>query len=280
MIGGPILGGAARLKFDSSLNIVFDGNSLFNGQGGQDVPRIAVKTYPISAATHPVTESYDSPVTASGTNWQTRTSDRGVPVRKTAISGQTWRQMNGIGSSGETAADVDGAFVSGKTNVLIAWEGTNSMWPSLGNRTAAQAVQDATDYIAARQAAVAASYPGQKWIVLIGTCLPRESPTSEAATDSFNRNSVEPYNTTLRNTYRSMGARGLFDVQQAGSAFKLPDYSYASFEASAANTGYWAATTAEGGQDSVNGRTHLSTNGYAYLVTNIIMPALMRLPRR
>lgn len=269
---GVMVGSKPRLKFDSNLNLVFDGNSLIAGVGGQDIPRITAKTAPLSVASHPVSQSYDATLLVNNAAYIKRQTDKGIIVLNLAVSGQTWQNMDGLGGSGQTSADVDGAWVSGKTNVLVLWEGTNSIYPSLGNRTPAQAIQDATTYINNRQAAALAK--GGKWIILIGTCIPRENPASESATITLNGN-LDTYNNLIRSTYKAMGAHGVFDVRQAGSVFNLPDYTYSSFEAFNTNVGYWST-----GFDSANGHTHLNTNGYYYVVTNFIVPALKRLPPR
>lgn len=261
--------GNPHVLFNSALNIVVDGNSLVYGQGGaQNIPRVMAKTAPISAATHPITQVYDATALAgSPTNkWK---SDKGIVVYNSGVSGETWRQMNGL-DGGNGAADVDAAFVAGAANVLILWEGTNSI--TLGGRTPAQAIQDATDYITARQAA--ASSKGGHWVVMIGTCLPRQISSSEANTIALNGN-LDSYNASLRSQYSSMGAKGVFDVRQSGSPFNLPDYTYASFSAALNGAaGYWTTT------DPTNSLTHLASNGYQYVVDNVIMPALLRLPRR
>lgn len=252
---GPIFGGASGLRFNSGLNIVFDGNSLVAGQGGaQNMPRVLAKTFPVATATNIAVDA-----TSLGTGWWE--SSRGVRVRNLGINGQTWRQMNGL--DGSSAADVDAVWVADKVNVLIAWEGTNAIC-NLG-RTAAQAAQDAADYIAARQA----THP---WVVLIGTCLPRQRATQ---VDTDAKNSIlDAYNALLRANYPAMGAKGLFDVRQAGSRFNLADYQAATFEAAAAEAGtLWAS--GESGE-----HVHLNSTGYIYVVDNCVIPALRRLPAR
>lgn len=243
---GPILGGMARLKFDASVNIVCDGNSLTAGVGGYPWPN----------------------------GLKTRTGFTTCTITGLGVSGQTTRQMNGL--DGQPSSDVDGAFVAGKTNVLVAWEGTNSICNV--NRTAAQAAQDMADYIAARQAYVAANRPGERpWIVLIGTCLPRQTALGQAQTTAQNADpllGLDAYNALLRANYRSMGAKGLFDVRQAGSPFNIADYNYATFEALATSSGLWSTT------DAANDHIHLRGAGYDVLIDQFIAPALKRLPAR
>jgi hypothetical protein len=243
------------LVFDSTLNVVCDGNSHIAGVGGaQNIPRLLAKTAPISVATHLTPDA-----TSLGTGiWQ---SDKGVKVTNLGVSGQTWRKMNGLDTG--SAADVDGAWVDGKVNVLLAWEGTNSI--TLGLRTPAQTIQDASDYIAARRAL----HPG--WKIVIGTVAPRQLSSSQTDTDALNAN-IDAYNVLLRAQYRSMGADALFDVRQAGSEFNFSDYLNATFEAAAADasTTLWAS-------GETGAHTHFSSNGNAYIVNTFAMPAIQSL---
>lgn len=229
---GPILGGRPpTLKFDANVNIVCDGNSLTAGVGGYPWPN----------------------------GLKIRTGFTAPSYVNVGVSGQTTQQMNGVGAD---VTDVNGAWVAGKTNVLVAWEGTNSIC-NVG-RTAAQAAQDMADYIAARKAV-------HPWIVLIGTCLPRQTNNGQAATTSQNA-VLDAYNALLRANYRAYGAKGLFDVRQAGSPFNVADYQMATFETAAAG-GLWAA-------GETGNHIHLSSAGYDALVDQIIIPAIKRLPTR
>lgn len=259
VITPPPAGGG--LVFDSTLNFVLDGNSHIYGIGGaQNIPRVLAKTAPISVVTHPITVSYDAtPLGGSPTNkWQ---SDKGIIVWNFGVSGESWRKMNGLDGGGG-AALTDAAWVDGKVNVLLAWEGTNSL---VSGRTPEWAISDATDYIAARRAL----HPG--WKIIVGTVAPRQVST-QAGTDSLNA-SIDAYNTLLRAQYLSMGADVLFDVRAAGSQLNLPDYLNATFEAAAADasTTLWAS-------GEVGGHTHFSSNGNVYIVNTFIMPALQSLP--
>lgn len=275
MMTGPILGGLPRIKFDSGLNVVVDGNSLVAGQGGgEDISKVLAKSQPLAtytALTPNATALGTSPNTGRTNKWQT---DKGIIVTNFGINGQTWRQMNGL--DGYSAADVDAAFVSSKTNVLVVWEGTNSI-TNMG-RTPAQAIQDATDYIAARQAAVNAAYPGQKWIVVIGTCLPRQvnpAPPADpqAATDALNAK-LDTYNALIRSSYLAMGAKAYFDVRQSGGPFDFQNYLISTFEAAASASGtLWAAS-------ETGAHTHLNSDGYTTVARNFIIPALRLLPAR
>ena len=225
---GPIMGGTARLKYSAATaNIVFDGNSLTAGVGGGPYPGYVTSMAPLNGV---------------------------VTTTNCGINGQTTSAMMG-------ATDVDGAWVAGKTNVLVAWEGTNSI--AGGGRTAAQAAQDMADYITARQAV-------HPWRVLLLTCLPRQDGAGQAQTTALNA-SLDAYNTILRNTYRAMGARMLVDIRAASSQFNLADYQMATFETAAAG-GLWAA-------GETGNHIHLSNAGY-FQVAQKVADALKRLPAR
>lgn len=138
----------------------------------------------------------------------------GITVTNNGVNGQTWADMlSGLPS-----------FTASKTNVVIAWEGTNSIQ---AGRTAAQAKQDATDYIAALHAANAA------FKVVLMTCLPRQGgfATNFASIAAYNAE-LDSYNALLRTDYVSMGAVALCDVRKAGGVFDMGgDYSNAQFAA-------------------------------------------------
>jgi lysophospholipase L1-like esterase len=226
---GPILSGSPFQRYSAAtVNVVCDGNSLTQGVGALSSP------YPSQLGAMDPLKGL-------------------VNVTNLGVSGQTTGQMT------SAATDVDGAWVSGKTNILIAWEGTNSI--TGGQRTAAQAAQEMTDYIAARQAV-------QPWIVVLMTCLPRQAGT-EAASATLNA-TLDAYNALLKANYKTMGARAIVDVRQAGGPFAFADYLDATFTAAAA-TGLWASGESP--------HVHLSGAGY-FKVAQMVAAVLKRLPRR
>jgi lysophospholipase L1-like esterase len=229
---GPILGGISRIKIGANLNLVCDGNSLTAGAGDSTA-------YPWPSG---LQEQYPEFATST--------------IRNVAVSGHTTQQMMSHGA--------DAYWVDGKVNVLVAWEGTNSICNA--GRAAAQAIQDMSDYVAARRAA----HPG--WIILGGTVLPRQTDLGQAQTTSQNA-VIDAYNDLLRAQCRSMGMKALFDVRRSGSNFNLPDYNNATFEAALSAYGLLAS-------NEVGNHIHLSGAGYAYLMSNFIVPALKRLPAR
>ena len=132
-----------RLKFDSTVKLAYDGNSLMYGHGasvggGTPIPNKLATMAPFSACA-----------------WG-----------NVAISGQTWAQMT------SAATDVDALFDATKaTNVLAVWETTNSVYGYA--KTAAQCQADLTAYVAARLAA----HP--TWKILILGTIPRRCPWDE-----------------------------------------------------------------------------------------------------
>jgi hypothetical protein len=231
--------------------------------------RVLAKTAPISNSTAinflPDATSLDGQGAASK-KWK---SDKGVYVTNCGVAGETWRKMMGL-DGGSGAADTDAAWQNGMTNVLLAWEGTNSI--TLGGRTPAQALSDAKDYITARRAV----HPG--WIVIVGTVPPRQA-ADQTTTNTLNAN-IDAYNVLIRQQYKSIGANGLFDVRAVGSKFNWvdangnPDYSISTFEAHATepNT-IWAS-------GETGAHVHFNSDGSAYIINNFVAPALRRLPRR
>lgn len=236
---GPILGSVARLKYSAAgTTVTCDGNSITAGIVHTSGP----------SAYYPAQLSALAPVSGQFT------------CANLGVSGQTTRMMNGL--DGGSTSDVDGAFVAGKKNVLIAWEGTNSVDTTA--RTAAQIAQDLADYVAARLAL----HP--EWIIILPTILPFIRGTdSQAVTDEKNSR-VDATNALIRTNYRTWGAKALVELRVA--PFVLPDYTLASFETPAL-LALWAADEAAGTH------IHLRDAGMAFLA-NACAGVLKRLPAR
>jgi lysophospholipase L1-like esterase len=180
----PILGGVARLKFDSSVAATFDGNSLVEGVGWGATNSSKTVSSQL-ALLAPISSQF--------------------AITNLGIGGQTFRQMNGLDAG--SSSDVDSAYVAGKKNILFVWEGCNTINKG---RTPQQAIADATDYIAARKAV-------HPWIVVILNTLPFETSASLNA-------DLLTYNALLAQNYKAMGAALLVDVRQPGSPFAFTDY--------------------------------------------------------
>jgi lysophospholipase L1-like esterase len=194
-------------------------------------------------------------------------SSKGILVTNCGINGQGWREMDGQGTSGETATDVDGAYdtAAGMQNALITWAFTNEV--ILKGLNLAQAVQYATDYVAHRRQA----HPWTK--ILTGTCIPRMNTASNQAQVDADNALLDKVNAYLLANYKAMGFDGVFDVRKAGTYFDMQgDYSIAHFNAMASATGtYWASSTNESPSTS---HVHLNSDGYWYIATQFIVPLL------
>lgn len=216
----PWTRGVPRLVFSSDVNVVWFGNSLFYGFGS------SISTLPQKVAAL-------APIAGSGA---TATANPSVP-------GRSWAAM--LPDVGTASA----AWVAGKTNVLMTWEGTNSIYNDVVS--AAQACTDAQTVISACRAA-------HPWVTATLTTIPR----------SGSRDSVRvAYDDLLRNNYRAYGFDMLFDV-----AAKVPQLAFngdvsANFVATQA---YWSETA---------DWTHLNDAGYQ-LIADQLAPELRKLPRR
>ncbi len=123
------------------------------------------------------------------------------------------------GSAGQTtdamissAADVDSSFEAGKTNFLLIWEITNSVFGD--NLTGLQACERMTAYIAARKAA-------NPWRVVLFTCLPRGTLAEWDPTPKNTQ--LTAANAYMRANFRAMGAEALVEMQRPGGPFAFTD---------------------------------------------------------
>lgn len=126
-------GPARSAGMDETFNLVVDANSLFARWVAPGIQEVA---------------GFKNLIQSTGAN-----------VSNCASPGQTWASMT------KNAADVQGLWRSGKKNILVTGETTNSIF--VEGATVAKTVADAKAYIAARRAS-------QKWdyVVLCGT-IPR-----------------------------------------------------------------------------------------------------------
>lgn len=258
----------ASLVFDSTLNLVLDGNSLFAGVGGaQNIPRCLAMIAPIATSTS-VAFSPAPTVVSTSPSLKYRSS-KNILVTGVAVSGQTWRQMNGL--DGQPSSDVDGAYdtTAGVQNVLVAWEWTNAV-TGASKRTLTQVIQDATDYAAARRLA-------HPWLKIVtGTALPRMNSGADQSIVDADNALLDQVNAYLLANYKAMGFDGVFDVRKAGTYFDMQgDYSIAHFNAMAAASGtYW--TSSDPVSPTVQ-HIHLNSDGYWYIATQFIVPLLQAL---
>lgn len=194
-------------------NIVFDGNSLVAGQGAT-VQYLANKVHSL-------------PVLASS----------GLTVKSFGIGSQQISSMTG------GIADVNGAYESGKRNILIAWEITNSVY---FGKNAVQVAEDFTAYCNAANAGFE--------IYAVLTIPRRQSRQNGDSSDIYNA-VLEECNAEIKKNWKDIGLAGYIDLRLDGSPFKFSGYTTTDFATADA---YWAA-----GEKSTNGiSVHLNSAGY------------------
>nr|DAS96786.1 MAG TPA: hypothetical protein [Caudoviricetes sp.] len=147
-------GPARSAGFDETYNIVVDANSLFARWVAPGIQDVA---------------GFKNLIQSTGAN-----------VGNCAIPGQTWADMT------KNAADVQGLWRSGKKNILVTGETTNSIF--VEGATVAKTVADAKAYIAARRAS-------QKWdyIVMCGT-IPRGDKATAQENVELNKRLIDADN--------------------------------------------------------------------------------------
>lgn len=182
-----------------------------------------------------------------------------VAVANVAISGQTFANMT------STHSDVDGAFVGGKTNVLIVWEVINAVY---FGRTGAQAFSDLAAYIAA----VKAVHPWK--IVCVTGTYRYQDPTSSGFTLANLNANIDACNALIVSSGRSIGVDAVADIRQAGSPFNLAD---STVQANYIGAGVYNTTT-DGSDSHGPIIVHHNDTGFAY-TSGVIAAALRRVPR-
>lgn len=222
LIAGTCISGAFPKWTAAGINLTHDGNSITRGQGATN-------------AIHNLTACIARRTPYVGT---------GQPaIQNLGVDGQTWRMMDGL--DGGSSVDVDAAWTIGKTNVLVAWEGTNSLQ---GGRTVLQAVADATSYITNRQLV-------HSWDVrVIATAMPRGQADVASGTIAGMNALIDSWNTYIRANFLAMGFTHLIDVRTGNSPYNFNSYAPADFVAAAS---YYYQT------DGVS--THPNDLGYSCL---------------
>lgn len=184
------------LRFSSSVNVVWDGNSLVFGvgsSGGQKLPTQVAALAPMAGS--------------------------GAAVFNAGVSGQTWANM----ISG--ASDVDGQWSAGKTNVLVLWETTNAVCNT--SKTSAQVQSEIATYIAARRAA-------HPWVIVGLTTIPREA--AGTITDQTTRTAQNLVMADVDSAMiaGAMDFDRIVNVRQAGGPFNFAGYETIDFDSSGA----------------------------------------------
>lgn len=234
---GPILGGRAMLRFDPDrVAITGDGNSIMYGDGvgaSQNLTAQLAALAPINGA---------------------------IAITNLGINGQRTTQMT------SNAADVNAAYVAGKTNVLLVLEGFNDMIG--GGVSAAQAFENMRLYCQARLA----TNTSNPWRIVLMTCTAYYGGDSQSQGSMDNWNGkIDAYNALIRAGKATLGYTALVDTRSAGSPFNLPDYTPASFK----NTNYSKHFRVE----TDNKLLHPNAYGYGVLAA-MVADTLRRLPAR
>lgn len=226
MIAHQAIRGAKSLVYTAAaVAVTMDGNSLVFGYRNPG---------PGNTIAQQIVSQSGSPLYGSG-----------ITVANLGNSGQTWQDMlSGLPS-----------YSSGKTNIVVAWEGTNTIAAGNGTpKTAAQAIVQAQSYINA----VKAVNPSIRVVMM--TCLPRQGGFAGWGSIAALNAEIDRYNALLQSSYLSMGCVAICDVRQPGGVFDLAgDYSDASF--AACNTRAGSTVWLEGS----NSRIHLTDAGDAVI---------------
>jgi hypothetical protein len=166
----------------AGVNIVFDGNSLVFGYKASSTSQ----STPSQMALLPPLNGL-------------------VTVKNIGVTGQNITNMRSRGT-----AYADANYAPGKKNILLAWEGTNTIC-----NTDAGAGKDgpgaAADMAAYCQDRLSA-HPD--WVIVMMTTIPRfDTHTKTIAQQNADMQAYDDY---LRANWRAMGCKGLVDVRAGG----------------------------------------------------------------
>ncbi len=176
----PILAGSPTIKYlASDVNIVFDGNSLVAGASASGpsayMPAQLTQLPPLNGL---------------------------ITVKNIGVSGQTIANMRSRGT-----AFADANYVAGKKNILLAWEGTNSICNNAGMSGVAAGAAMAA-YCADRLAA----HPD--WRIILLTTIPRFAITAYSI--AAGNAQLSAYDDYIKANYKAMGAQRVLDVRAGG----------------------------------------------------------------
>lgn len=170
-----ILFSLPKLRINSDVHVTVDGNSIYTGVGGSPIATLLANQAPFLG-------SGCTPI------------DRG-------IGGSSWNDL-----ITKAPTTVDNTYVSGKTNILIVGEWTNST-VNHGSETYLQTCSYAQSYITGRRAA------NPDWIIIL--CGPTPlSPNGGASWVTANTKMHDCNDYCLAN-YQSMGADYFVDFHTA-----------------------------------------------------------------
>ena len=189
-----------RIEFDSNkTNIVFVGNSLVYGDqyGG-----VTYRTWEAKLeAVAPILGSGISIVNLGHNGWN-------IPAL-----------TNG--------ADSSTAFVEGKTNIMLFYEGTNSL---TAGRSASNVFSDLATFCETRLS----EHP---WKIILVSTLPFYiAGWTDSDSETINANAIA-FNSLMEHQHRALGCVGFANVRRPGTPWgSMPDYTQASFNASSMST--------------------------------------------
>lgn len=240
---GAFIGRGAVEFAPDKVSIVVDGNSLIHGLATVTPPNTYSATVPGRLAVN--------------------ARLNGVAVQSIGVNGQTTAQM-----TSRVSAYVTPKWVEGKTNILVVWEATNSIFgPSA--RTGAQAFADMQAYCSS----VLSAHP---WRIVILTTLPRmKTILSQGQVDTLNAELVA-FDALVRANFKAIGAAAVCDVRAPGSPFILGDYT------DSAVTGFNNPVALSFWNDNGNDgpqHVHLNNAGYS-LIADWIASTLRRVTKR
>lgn len=180
---------AKRLKFSSSLNVVFDGNSIVSGSG----VTAGVDDYPTKCAAL-------TPMSGSGATFS-----------NVGVGGRQWPVMT---SSGVANA----AWLTGKTNVAATLETTNALG-NVSNATVESVLLLLSQYYASLRAA-------HPWVIVHVTTPPMgfSSIVTDQSTRDYRNGLIRQLDLAVMAQPAAYGVDVVCDVRQVGSPFAFADY--------------------------------------------------------
>ena len=201
---------------NATVAVKMDGNSLVYGYRNPG---------PGNTVAEQIVSQVDSPLYGSG-----------ITVTNLGVNSQTWQTM----------LNTLPTFTAGKLNIVIAWEGSNSI---KDGESGVDAVGLAEDYISA----VKAVNPAFRIVIM--NCLPRQGSAAVWGSVNALNAQIDAYNALLKSSYREIGADLLCDLRPPGGVFDMGgDYSDGNFAACDTRAGatVWLEAT---------GRIHLTDAG-------------------
>lgn len=228
MIG--LLLSCSVIKFDpAKANVVFHGNSIVYGDA---VTTRATDSWPVRLAAA-------APINGA------------LTIPNLGRDGATITQLDAYGS------EVDSLYAAGKTNVLLFYEGTNTI--SSDPSTVASAFTALQTYINNRLAL-------HPWKIVLVSTIPAYSSGPDSTTIAVNNN-IDAFNAGMKANFKAWGAVMYADVRNGAPWGILPNYNNSSFSSTAMNALF------------AYDRVHPNTAG-TQLLADLLAPQLRRIPLR